>query len=63
VAKSGIDFEVGRERRGFALVAAGRAVVFQNSFTEENEGNKELLVFLSSKSKAELAWKFGPSRH
>jgi hypothetical protein len=43
------------------------------TFTEGNEGNKELLVFLSSKAmlrrgyawhgKSEPAWKFGPSQH
>jgi hypothetical protein len=33
------------------------------AFTEENEGNKELLVLLSSKAKAKPAWKFGTSQH
>jgi hypothetical protein len=42
---------VGRDRRGYALVAAGRAVVFKNIFTEDRE---ESLRFLYQRQKQSL---------
>jgi hypothetical protein len=57
-----------RSQRARSQLASGQSF---KTFTEENEGNEELLVFLSSKAmlrqgyawhgKSEPAWKYGPS--
>jgi hypothetical protein len=53
----------GRERRGFALVAAGRAAAFFSQFSQKATKATKRYEVSVTKGKNSAAWKFGASQH